>query len=132
MKQLEAENAKLRADVDAVVVSGGTMSRAQSHMSETSFSDANMADMERTDLESKLTALKREARSSRTQVKRMQGKLKTIESVMDEAAKFVVQQGGGSRPGSSSLPPVRGSTPNGDSNADYATKLYIKMRSAVE
>lgn len=141
MKQLEAENAQLRADVDAVGLPGGglPMPRAQSTVSENSnpYSDANLAEMERAELESKLTNLKREARSSRAQVKRLQGKLKTVEAVMDEAAKFVVQQGGSSRPPSksggtsTSLPAVRGSTPS-DNLGDYATKLYIKMRSAME
>eukprot|EP01052_Picozoa_sp_SAG31_P043409 SAG31_NODE_7220_length_1751_cov_1.927361_2_plen_272_part_00 len=138
MKQLESENAQLRADVNAVVVSGSSGglplgSRAQSTVSETAYSDTNLAEMERAELESKLTSLKREVRSSRAQVKRLQGKLKTVETVMDEAARFVVQQGGGGRSGSrgsSSLPAVRGSTPN--DTGDYATKLYIKMRSAME
>lgn len=141
LTSLDSENVAAIVQVDAVGLPGGSAglpaSRAQSTVSENSYSDANLAEMERTELETKLTNLKREARSSRAQVKRLQGKLKTVETVMDEAARFVVQQGGSGRPGSkgsgvgSSLPAVRGSTPS-DNSGDYATKLYIKMRSAME
>jgi hypothetical protein len=76
MKGVEGENAKLKGEVEAVVVAGGSVARGPSAMSESSaFSDTRVEDMEREELEKKLTKLKRDGRAAREMVKRLQARL---------------------------------------------------------